>query len=612
MMRIRIVHDGFIDHLLKIIAILLLIPIGLAGYLYYLVHSTELGLIANQRNTMKTATTYLDNNLSGTFDKMIADIGAGDLPQRDQAKALNKTLQPIIAEAKRKYPNFDFGYYWKDYDVILDGDNVHLRENFSKRRKNNFEDALEGKDMVFQVFGGITENGQLEAYQPIIRDGVTIGAVWASSDFEPISQKIDNMKHIVYGIITLGVLFAIGGTFSLIRKFAGSINDVKRNLTTISNDPTFIIPRAPGELGEITDAINQMYNNLIDVQNYNQEILTSIDDGIITVNKEEKVVSINHAAYHMLNLSKDYLGLSMEDIFPAASPFIDCVKTTLFQNKPVKDLQVGYEDSPGSHRHLLISTSLMINVRQDLVGALLHFRDITEMVRLREDINRQERFASLGKIIAGVAHEIRSPLTSITGYMQFWNQGHMPSQKSLTIVNREMNRLAAISDELLQFARPSRATLQPCTINSLVRRVVQFLGDAHGDKIDFITAYAEDLPNVSIDEHQIEKVLSNIIYNAFQSAQGKGQIETRTFYDEAKHMVGIAVKDNGCGISAESLTKVFEPFFTTKAKGTGLGLAIAREIIESHKGFIEVESTVGEGTVMTIYLPIAERGDNNG
>ncbi|AET70159.1 PAS domain S-box [Desulfosporosinus orientis DSM 765] len=611
-MRIRIVHDGFIDHLLKIIALLLLIPIGLAGYLYYLVHSTELGLIDNQRKAMETAMTYLDENLNGTFNKMIEDIGAGNMTQRDQAKALNKSLQPIIVEAKREYPNLDLGYYWKDYDVILDGDNVHLRENFSKRRKNNFEDALETKNMVFQVFGGITENGQLEAYRPIIRDGITIGAVWASSDFKPISQKIDNMKQIVYGIITLGILFALGGTISLVRKFAGSVNEVKRNLTTISNDPTYIIPRAPGELGEITDAINQMYNKLIDVQNYNQEILTSIDDGIITVNKEQKLVSINHAACHMLNLSKDYLGLTMQDIFPEDSPFIDCVKNTLLQNKPVKDIQVFYQDSPGSHLHLLISTSLMVNVRQDLVGALLHFRDITEMVRLREDINRQERFASLGKIIAGVAHEIRSPLTSITGYMQFWNQGHVPSQKSLNIVNREMTRLATITDELLQFARPSRATMQPCAINSLVRRVVQFLGDAHGDKIEFAAKYEDELPDVIMDEHQIEKVLSNIMYNAFQSTQGKGKLETTTFYDEEKNMVGVSIKDNGCGISEENLGKVFEPFFTTKSKGTGLGLAIAREIIEAHKGFYEVESTVNVGTIMTIYLPIAERGDKNG
>lgn len=611
-MRIKIVHDGFIDHLLKIIAILLLIPLGLAGYLYYLVHSTENGLIDTQRKDMEMAMTHLDDNLNGTFNEIIKDVTTENLTQRDQAKALNKALQPIIVEAKKEYPNLDLGYYWKDYDVILDGNNVHLRENFSTRRKHNFDDALENKNTVFQVFGGIAENGQLEAYRPIIRDEKIIGAVWASSDIEPISQKIDNLKHIVYGIISLGILLAIGGTFSLIRKFAGSVNEVKNNLTIISNDPTFIIPRAPGELGEITDGINQMYNKLIDVQNYNQEILTSIDDGIITVNKDQKVVSVNLAACKMLSISKDYLGLDMKDIFPEDSPFLDCLNNTLMKNKPVKDVQITYEDLPASHRHLLISTSLMVNVRQDLVGALLHFRDITELVRLREDINRQERFASLGKIIAGVAHEIRSPLTSITGYIQFWNQGHVPSQKSLNIVNREMNRLANITDELLQFARPSRATFVPCNINSLVKRLIQFFGDVHGDKIELKARVEEDLPEVMIDEHQIEKVLSNIMYNAFQATQEKGNLEVSTFYDKSKNMIGVSIRDNGCGIPAESLRKIFEPFFTTKSKGTGLGLAIAREIIESHKGLYEVESTVNVGTVFTILLPIAERGESNG
>ena len=611
-MRIKIRHDGFIDNLLKIIAILLLIPIGLTGYLYYLVHSTELGLIDSQRQAMEKAMTYLNVNLNSSFNEILTEMGAGNIPQREQAKALNQTLQPIILEAKKQYPNLDIGYYWKDYDVILDGNNIHLRENFSTRRKNNFDDALENKTMVFQVFGGISENGQLEAYQPIIRDGKIIGAVWASSDFEPISQKIDQMKQVVYAIISFGIFLALGGTFSLIKKFAGSVNEIKKNLTVISSDPAFIIPRAPGELGEITDAINQMYNKLIDVQNYNQEILTSIDDGIITVNKERKIVSTNLSACNMLSLGKDLIGQSMQDVFPEDSPFNECLNNTLVHGTPVKDVQVIYEDLNGNHRHLLINTSLMVNVRQDLVGALLHFRDITELVLLREDINRQERFASLGKIIAGVAHEIRSPLTSITGYMQFWNQGHVPSQKSLNIVNREMTRLANITDELLQFARPSRATLLPCEISSLVKRLVQFFGDAHGDRVELTATAEEDLPEVLIDQHQIEKVLSNIMYNAFQSIEGRGKLETSTFYDKTKNMIGISIKDNGCGIPEGNLTKIFEPFFTTKLKGTGLGLAIAREILESHKGTIEVESKLNVGTVVKIFLPIAEGGNTNG
>ena len=175
-----------------------------------------------------------------------------------------------------------------------------------------------------------------------------------------------------------------------------------------------------------------------------------------------------------------------------------------------------------------------------------------------------------------------------------------------------MVRLANITDELLQFARPSRATLQPCDINSLVKRLGQFFGDAHGDRVELVTITEEDLPEVMIDQHQIEKVLSNIMYNAFQSIAGKGKLETTTFFDETKNMVGVSISDNGCGISEGNLTMIFEPFFTTRSKGTGLGLAIAREILESHKGVFEVESKVNVGTVIKIFLPIAERGENSG
>lgn len=609
-MKLKLRHDGFIDHLLKIVAILLLIPIALTGYLYYRVHSTELGLIDSQQKAMEKAMIYLDDNLPKPFNQIIKELGMDKKSKRDQAKALNEYLHPIVLSANKKYPDLDMGYYWKDYDVILDGNNIHLRENFSTRRKHNLEDALDNKNMVFHVFGGLSENGQLEAYQPIIRNGETIGAVSVSSDFKQISEKIDHMKVVVYGIIFGGFFLAFGGTFSLIKRFAGTVSDIKKNLNIISNDPSFIIPRAPGELGEITDAINQMYNHLTDVQNYNQEILTSIDDGIITINKERKILSLNLAACSMLALEHNYSGLSLDDIFSQDSPLRNYLNNTLLENQPVKDVQVILENEPGNPRHFLISTSLMVNVRQDMVGALLHFRDITEVVRLREDINRQERFVSLGKIIAGVAHEIRSPLTSITGYMQFWSQGNLPSQKSLNIVNREMTRLANITDELLQFARPSRAMLQPSDINCLVKRLVQFFSDAHGDRVEIVSNTDDNLPKVLIDQYQIEKVLSNIMYNAFQAINGKGSLEITTFFDKVRKMIAVSIRDNGAGISEENLAKIFEPFFTTKSKGTGLGLAIAREILDSHKGQITVESKVDVGTNIIIFLPIAEGGGN--
>ena len=425
MLKIR--YEGFIHQLLILTAVLLLIPIMLSVYLFHMVHSTELGMIQSHRKVLEEAMDYLDRNLNGSFDNILSRENAQNIPRREQEKVINQYLKPILDKAAQKYPGLDMGYYSKDFDVILDGDNQHLYENFSTRRKRNFDDALENKNLVFEVLGQ-SENGQLEAYRQIMRGGKVVGAVWANESIKQIYRKIDEIQKVTYGVVVVGIFLAFGGAFSLINKFARSVNDIKKGLNVMGGNPAFLLPKASGELGQITDAINEMYKKLIDVQNYNDLILTCIDEGIVAVDKAEKIISINSAAARMLDLDGACMGRKIGEIFPEDSPFAVYLKSTLHDHKVVKDINWVYEESAEASRHLLISTSLMVNARQEL-GAILHFRDITGMAALQEKIRRQERLASLGKLVAGVAHEIRSPLTSIAGYVQFWSKEHVPSPK---------------------------------------------------------------------------------------------------------------------------------------------------------------------------------------
>lgn len=608
-MKLKVKYEGFINQFLILIAVLLLIPMALSLYLFHMVHTTELGMIKNQQKVLEKSMDYLDNNLDESFESILSRIKAQDLPRRDQERALNQALSPLIEKAALKFPNLELGYYSKDFDVILDGDNQHLHENFSTRRKRNFDETMENRNVVLEILGQ-SESGQLETYRPLIRDGKVIGAVWANENIKQIYRKIDEMQQVVYGIIIICILLGFGGAFSLINKFTRSVNEIKKGLKTIVNDPTFIIPRGSGELGEITDAINKMFKSLIDVQNYNDLILSSIDDGIIAIDKNENVISYNSAAERMFNLNNEALKKKVEEIFAGDSAFAYYLKNTLINDKPVKDIDIIYESLTEGTRHLLISTSLIINIRGEMIGAQLHVRDITEKVRLQEGINKQERLASLGKLVAGVAHEIRSPLTSINGYIQFWNKGHVPSPKSLNIVNREMNRLSSITDKLLEFARPSRAVFEECDLNGLVKRMTQFFADSHGGELDISCKFENNLPSAIIDPHQIEQVLLNILYNAYQAMDGKGRLKITTWLDKEKNMLGVSIKDNGSGIAKEIIPNLFEPFFTTKSKGTGLGLAIAHEIIDAHNGIIQVESKPNDGTIFSVFLPLAKRGDD--
>ncbi|GBF33272.1 sensory histidine kinase AtoS [Desulfocucumis palustris] len=607
----NIKYEGFINQLLILIVVLLLIPIVLTFYLFHMVHSTQLGMINNQRKVLEEVLDHLDKKLDRPFDSMLVDLKVQNLPKRDQEKALNQALRPILDEVAQKYPGVDIGYYSKEFDVILDGDNQHLNENFSERRKRNFDDTLETKNLVFNILGQ-AENGQLEAYQPLVKDGKVIGAVWAIKNINQIYRTVGEIQQVVYVIIFIGAILAFTGAFVLINKFARTVSDIKKGLNIMGNDPTYVIPRATGELGEITDAVNEMFSKLVNMQNYNEIILTSLEDGIITVDRGERIISLNQAARNLLNLDGSCLGQKIDEVFPGESPFIYYLRKTRSENRPFKDLDVIFGNGGDEARHLLLSTSTMVNVRGEQVDTLLHFRDITEIVRLQENMNRQQRLASLGKLVAGVAHEIRSPLTSITGYIQFWTRGHVPSPKSLGIVNREMNRLSAMTDKLLEFARPSRAVLEECDLNGLVKRLVQFFADAHsGGEMEISYSYRESLPPARIDSGQIEQVLSNILYNAYQATDGRGRLEISTGYDAERDMLEVTVRDDGCGIPDDVLPKMFEPFFTTKSKGTGLGLAIAYEIMEAHNGLIQVDSELGRGTTVKIYLPTANRGESN-
>ncbi|MFZ5597456.1 MAG: two-component system sensor histidine kinase AtoS [Bacillota bacterium] len=610
-MKLNIKYEGFINQLLILIAVLLLIPIGLAVYLFHMVQTTESGMIKSRQEVMEKAMDRLDSNLTKSFDAILAELDVGDLPRRDQEKALNQALKPLVDNARAKYPDLELGYYSKDFDVILDGDNLHLHENFSTRRKRSFDEAMENQDLVLNVMGQ-SENGQLESYRPLVRDGKVVGAVWAVENTNQINKKVVQMQNVVYGVVFAGVLLGFGGAFILVNNFARSVNKIKSGLEKMGNDPTYIMPRGSGELGVITDAINSMFKKLIDVQNYNEIILSSIDDGIIAVDKNENVISYNHAAARMFDLESRCLGSKLSEVFDGESPFYLSLKKTLTDDKPVKDIDVVYEDPAAGPRNLLISTSLMINVRKELIGAQLHVRDITEKLRMQQSMDREKRLASLGKLVAGVAHEIRSPLTSINGYIQFWNKGHVPSPKSLKIVNREMNRLSSITEKLLEFARPSRAVFEECDLNSLISRFIQFFIDSQEGNIEITCSYGNDLPPAIIDPHQIEQVLSNILYNAHQAMSQGGKIDITTWYDGEKDMLAVSVRDSGCGIPPEVMKKMFEPFFTTKSKGTGLGMAIAHEIMEAHNGFIQVESELNRGTTVSVFLPAAKRGEGNG
>jgi two-component system sensor histidine kinase HydH len=239
---------------------------------------------------------------------------------------------------------------------------------------------------------------------------------------------------------------------------------------------------------------------------------------------------------------------------------------------------------------------------------VLLFRDLSDVKALQEQVKRAERLASLGRLAAGVAHEIRNPLGALKGFLQYF-QRKLPLQEQdktyLTVMMKEVDRLNSVISNLLDFARPKNPVLEPCDIGDLIRHVLTLTeSDVQSKEIDISLNIAEDLPQVRLDRDQMTQVFLNILLNAIQVMEPGGQIRVVAKSRAESNQLEIAISDNGKGIPADDLPRIFDPFFTTKKRGAGLGLAIAYTIIENHHGEITVESEEGKGSIFRIRLPI--------
>jgi len=255
----------------------------------------------------------------------------------------------------------------------------------------------------------------------------------------------------------------------------------------------------------------------------------------------------------------------------------------------------------------------------ELLGTLANQTAIAlENARLYEDlkrsksyIRRADRLASLGTLTAGLAHEIRNPLVAIKTLTHLLPERLDDEEfrnKFLQIASGEVDRISSLVTELLDFARPSDPKLEQENINTILDGMILLVStEANKKQINMIKNYSSDLPFVQIDREQIKQVFLNILINAIEatSERGKITVKTRSFIRPGgEPYVQVEFTDTGCGIPPDELEEIFNPFFTTKTTGSGLGLSISNQIVRDHKGYIDVESQLGNGSSFFINLPV--------
>ncbi len=254
-----------------------------------------------------------------------------------------------------------------------------------------------------------------------------------------------------------------------------------------------------------------------------------------------------------------------------------------------------------------------------LAGVLINSRDVTERRRIEEELARQraariqnEKLADMGTLLAGVAHELNNPLTVVTGYSSILRQtlGDGPSRERIDRIASAAERCVRIVRNFLALARQHPLERQLVRPNQIVREAVELLAyPLRVDNVEVRLDLADDLPTLWADPHQLHQVVVNLVTNAHHAMHGSTaarRLTIRTRFDAVAARVSLEVCDTGPGIPAEVLGRIFEPFFTTKpvGQGTGLGLSLCQGIVEGHGGTIRAGSTLGEGAVFTIELPV--------
>ena len=250
------------------------------------------------------------------------------------------------------------------------------------------------------------------------------------------------------------------------------------------------------------------------------------------------------------------------------------------------------------------------------LGAVLIIRNLREIEELKEKVRRSERLAAVGRLAAGMAHEIRNPLSSIRGFAQFFLnrfREQKTEQEYASIMIREVDRLNRVITELLDFARPREPRREVCSLKDIINYTLKILSpELAGKKVRVEQNYEKELPPVAADQEQLSQAFLNLLLNALDAVEEDGEIIIGLQRLPDRSAVYVTIADNGSGIPPENMEKVFEPFFSTKPKGTGLGLAIAYRIVENHGGEISVNNRQGGGTIFSITLPLHDPGNNRG
>jgi two-component system sensor histidine kinase PilS (NtrC family) len=337
---------------------------------------------------------------------------------------------------------------------------------------------------------------------------------------------------------------------------------------------------------------------------FNTCVVENIPSGIVTADIDGRISLINDVACGILGVSRDEVAGK-----PIESLFVEVDSSSRQGGLGTSRPEISFRRTDGTEIYLGFSSSPLKDSGNAIIGRVVIFQDLTPIKRMEERVRIADRLAGVGELSAGLAHEIRNPLASIAGASQMLHEvGEMPSESHalLDIIERESTRLNGLITEFLDFAGPQSRDLQPVDLGLLSERIVDAVraGEARESGVS-VERRGGGALYVEGDFEQLSQVLWNLVRNAIQATSRGGRVVVDLF-PQVRHgerFAVLSVSDTGCGIEPGILGRIYNPFFTTKEGGTGLGLAISQRIVNAHRGFLEVRSMPGDGTVFSMFLP---------
>jgi two-component system sensor histidine kinase AtoS len=420
-----------------------------------------------------------------------------------------------------------------------------------------------------------------------------------------------------------------------------SRGDLSHRIETASSD----------EIGQLALAFNHMANELSaertalqaahaelerrfaelsDLKSYTDHVFGSLTSGIVTLDLDGRVVTLNPAAESLTGVRlADVRGRPGSEAFAHMPELSELLTRALItrMGEAVVSASLTRPGAPPSQVELT-SEPLRGAEGKDL-GVVAVLRDLTKVRQLEEQLRRSDRLAALGTLAAGLAHEIKNPLTSLLTFSRHLSRRFGDErfrERFQNVVPRELERINAIVDGLLRLSRPSRLTLSRVIVPDLLEQVLDLYGNQLDAKqIKLVREYSPALPAIDADREQLYQAVGNLVTNALDAMPDGGTLTVRTDFSDAgatafvapgrwfaSQRIRIEIADTGAGISPVQSAHVFDPFFTTKRSGTGLGLAIVHKIVEDHGGSIVFRPAPGGGTVFTVLLPLSGRRAGRG